>query len=219
MDWFRALTGECERSDLVVGEDMMGHAIQKLFAAALVVGALASPAQALPVLTFEFLGSGQVVGPTDEVTVRGRITNSGDPLSAFLGSDSVTLTPEIFNNYVPAFPPFLQGRPPVGPPTFTTELGTGESLDWTIAIFQPFPLTGNFGDPVPLGRYTLPAANIVSFYTIFAPDLVDIPFDTSAAADFFWDVVDDSSALPAPPTLLLMLAGLAILSRYRSRRA
>jgi len=179
--------------------------------------ALTQTSQALPVIEFEFLDSGQVVSPTDTVVMRGRVTNvSGEALTGAVGSGGITFVDPIFSQY---FDPF---NPPNFAPPGVISLDPGESLEWNIVNFVPFPITGNLGDPVALGPYTFFLTDITT--TFFVPaglNSFSVTAQKTNAADFTWTVVDEPiGAVPEPGTLALVglvFAGLAFRMRQKSR--
>src|SRR5690606_30015335 len=127
-----------------------------------------SEVRAITTLEFEFLDSGQTVAPTDQVVMRGRVTNTGDtPLLNALASGGVNLfihAPAIFSNYVET--PGGFGFGPIG----LFPLDPGESVDFTVATWSPWPIGGSAGDPVPLGDYEFPASAFIHItYTEFIP--------------------------------------------------
>lgn len=172
-----------------------------------------------PVLTFEWVGSGQIFAPTDSVEMKARVTNSGDmaliDANAFGNIVIFGNAPEVFDNYVE----FLSGGFAFGPPG-PFSIGTGESVEFTMATWDPFPITGNIGDPVPLGDYVVPNAAVVSLtYTTVNP-FVQNEVDVSQAGDFEW-TVSDTRPDPDPPVIptpTAALAGLALLGVCGLRR-
>ena len=179
-------------------------------------------AQAVPMLSFNFIGSGQTFSPTDEVLIQGKITNVGaEPLIDGLGGGSITIPPRIFNQYLDRFPPGISPAPSAITHGLFS-LDPGETLIYTVALYDPFPIDGNPGDPVDLGQYTLPLDNIIPKITIFDP-FMTLDVDTSGASDFVWTVTEDGQSgpgpgpnpIPEPSTMLLLGSGLAGLIGWR----
>ncbi len=174
--------------------------------------------QADIILDFEFIGSGQTFSPTDDVEIQGRITNNGDmALDQGIGFGGITIPDRIFNQYFEAFPPGIAFSPPG-----LVSLNPGESIDWRIALYQPFPITGNPGDPVDLGLYTLPITDdFLITFTVFNP-FRSILVNTSQAGDFIWNVVDgggvDPQPVPEPASILALACGLLGLAGWRWKR-
>jgi len=170
-----------------------------------------APAKAVPVLSLEFIDSGQTFAATDVVITSGRITNSGDPFSdgILLFTNVGPLPPgPLFDNYV--FTPIIPGL---------VTLGTGESLDLPLLQWDPWPITGNFGDPVADGTYTFPLALITLDMLVISP--FGFHPITNIGGDFVWMVGAASEPpgdeLPAPAPLALILVGLAALRFIRRR--
>lgn len=130
-----------------------------------------------------------------------------DPLNRPLILDSGA--PDVFNNYVEAFPPGLRFGP-----GGVFSIGTGDSVTFAIAVWQPWPLTGNPGDPVPEGQYVIHNAAFSAIaYSTFNP-FVQHPVDLSDAGDFTWTVFSD----PNGPTPIPLPAGLTLLGALTLRR-
>lgn len=190
-----------------------------LWAAALGLFALTSaPARAVPMLSFEYLGSGQVLSTTDTITVRGRITNTGDTAMPFSLRSSFTfrrMPQPAYDQYL-----WISGGFPTGPTNFVA-LDPGESLEWAITTLGPYPITGLRGDPVLPGEYYLETDGIVVTYAAIDPitfALTGERFTTTAApARFTWTVLAETASVPAPGMLLLLAGGLAALARARRR--
>ncbi|MEM7279881.1 MAG: PEP-CTERM sorting domain-containing protein [Pseudomonadota bacterium] len=178
---------------------------------------LAHPVYALPVLEFEFLGSGQTFTTEEIVPMRGRLTNVGDmAITGGVGFGSVTVPfPSLlFDQYVADFPPGLSPFPPG-----VINLGVNESLEWTLANWSPFPITGDPGDPVIAADYLFPIANITT--QIFVPagaNSVTYDVRQTNASDFQWTASDQPAPVPLPGTLALLLCGLSGLA-WRQRRS
>ena len=179
-------------------------------------------AQAVPILTFNFVGSGQTFSPTDDVLIQGQITNVGtEPLINGLGGGMITIPPRIFNQYLERFPPGVAPAPSVITHGLFS-LNPGENLIYTVAHYDPFPIGGSPGDSVELGQYILPIADITPQVRIFTP-FTTINVDTSGASDFGWTVTEDGQSgpgpgpnpIPEPSTMLLLGSGLAGLIGWR----
>ncbi len=169
----------------------------------------ASSAYAIPSLDFEFLDSGQIVGPTDTVVMRGRVTNVGtEALDGGNGQGTIFFSGDVFDQY---FDPF---NPPLSAPPGVTFLEPGESVDWIIVNFVPFPITGNLGDPVLLGDYVFPLANITtSFFVAAGVDSFTVVASQANAEDFRWQVVEEIPVqIPEPAPLTIFLGGLLFLA-------
>ena len=182
--------------------------------------ALTATSWATPMLSFNFIGSGQTFSQTDDVHIQGQITNVGtEPLLNGLGGGLITIQPRIFNQYFERFPPGVTPAPSVITHGLFS-LNPGENIIYTIAHYDPFPIGGNPGDPVELGQYILPIADITPQVTIFSP-FTTINVDTSGASDFVWTVTQDGqpgpgpSPVPEPSTMLLLGSGLAGLIGWR----
>lgn len=179
--------------------------------------ALTQASQALPIIEFEFVGSGQVVSPTDTVVMRGRVTNvSGEALVGAVGNGSLNFVDPIFSQY---FDPF---NPPNFAPPGVGSLAPGESIEWNIVNFVPFPITGNLGDPVALGLYTFFLSDITTaFFVPAGPNSFTVTAQKTNAADFTWTVVDQpTGSVPEPGTVALVglaFAGLVFGARRRTR--
>lgn len=175
----------------------------------------ASPAAAVPVLSFEFLGSGQVLSPTDQVTIRGRITNTGDsalPSSLRTSFTYLRMPEPVYSQYL-----WIAGGFPTGPQSFL-DLDPGESIEWIITTLGPFPIDGRRGDPVDPGDYFIAANGVQVTYSVLAPNGATTTerYSTSAApAPFTWTVVAQTASVPAPGALLLLAGGLAMVVRRR----
>ncbi len=170
---------------------------------------------AVPDLSFEFTNSGQIVSPTDSVTISARITNSGDAITnAFASLINIgPIPPMVFEQYIDTG---LPGVP------FSLTLGMGESVEFDLVTYVPFPIGGNPGDPVSTGVYTLPIAIIELAYTEIVIVGTDVQFIESAvdmqnASDFTWSVRDDSGSVPEPGTLAMLSLGLAVVGFMRRR--
>jgi hypothetical protein len=178
----------------------------------------ASPADATPVLSFEYTGSDQVVSTTNQVVVGGKITNTGD--TAFYGGQTLFnfLIPQpAYNQYS-----WISGAFPKGPSTFI-DLDPGESIDWTITTLGTWPITGRRGDPVPAGNYFLDVASLKITYAVWDPiaGLTNEKYAISAAPSrFTWTVVAQTVNVPEPGTMALLAGGLMAMAwkRRRSRR-
>ncbi|MEM7144302.1 MAG: PEP-CTERM sorting domain-containing protein [Verrucomicrobiota bacterium] len=168
------------------------------------------PASANVVLSFEWLDSGGVFQPTEDVPMRGRITNTGDmSLIDAVNFGTITIAgvaPEVFDNYVE----FLTGGFSFGPDTSPYTLPPSGSVDFTIATWRPFPITGSPGDPVPLGSYVVPNAALSNWVASTFNPFVQTPITTSGAGDFRWTVVPEPSS-----ALLLLLSGVGVFLRQK----
>jgi hypothetical protein len=165
-----------------------------------------------PILSFEYVGSGQIVSPTSLVVVQGRITNSGDSdIVSAMVYGSAGISQPAYNQYGWA----SGGYPKLGPTTFVN-LAAGASITWTIETFQTWPITGNRGDPVPAGTYFLTPGNFSTYYS-----LVTQPLDPatgqfpkilvqSATSNFEWTVTSNAS-VPEPESWALLGGGLIAL--------
>ncbi len=177
----------------------------------------AAQARAIPIIQFEFLGSGQVFSPTDAVAMRGRVTNvSADEslTSAVQSGGFINLSGlAIFDNYVERFPPGFQLAPPG-----VVNLAPGASLDWTIATWDPWPITGSPGDPVEPGTYVLPLDNFqVGFFVAAGQDSFSVIAREDNASAFEWRV-QRPAGVAAPGAAWLILSGLLALSVRRKNR-
>ncbi|MBA2588700.1 MAG: PEP-CTERM sorting domain-containing protein [Alphaproteobacteria bacterium] len=175
----------------------------------------ANPAGAAPVLSFSYTGSGQVVSPTSQVVVGGRITNTGD--TRFNGGQTLFtfLIPQ------PAYDQYswIVGAFPKGPSTFI-DLNPGQSIDWTITTLGTWPITGKRGDPVPAGDYFLDVASMKITYAVLDPilGLTNEKYAISAAPSrFTWTVVAPATSVPEPGTVAL-LAGCLMAMAWMRRR-
>lgn len=170
----------------------------------------ASAASAAPELSFQFLGSGQIHAPTDEIEIWGRITNSGgavldvampDTVDFWFGLPSATMDSYWYRS--DAWP-MAPDKP--------FSIGIGESLDWRVAILMPWPVTGNAGDPVPLGAYSVNPDGFSMRFDLKNPDdLLEIVASYPVAQPiepFVWTVVERGSSVPEPATLAMLLGGL-----------
>ncbi|MEM7221392.1 MAG: hypothetical protein AAF495_00330 [Pseudomonadota bacterium] len=164
---------------------------------------------AAPILEFEFLGSGQTFGPTDQVLIQARITNNGtDPLVDAIGFGGVTVPDQITDQYDDLFPPGINPTPP-GPDLLT--LNPGNSVTWDFALYDPFPDGGNQGDPVQPGTYIFPSENIFAQFLVFEPEFGFIPVNTQSAADFVWIVPGGPVAVVEPSSLGMFVISLLLL--------
>lgn len=170
------------------------------------------PAQATVSLTFEWVGSGGVFLPTEDVPMRGRITNTGDmSLIDAVNFGTITIggvAPEVFDNYVE----FLTGGFSFGPDPSPYSLPPSGSVEFTIATWRPFPITGSPGDPVPPGPYVVPNAALSGWVANTFSPFVATPIETSGAGDFTWRVVPEPSGV-----VLLLLGAFGVVMR-RNRR-
>jgi hypothetical protein len=176
-----------------------------------------------PILSFEYVGSGQIVSPTSLVVVQGRITNSGD-------SDLVSGTP--FGTWLmpqPAYNQYLYaagGFPKFGPANSGVNLAAGASITWTIATLQTYPITGSRGDPVPAGLYFLTPGAFSTYYSLVTQPLDPITHQfpripvQPATSNFEWTVTSNAS-VPEPESWALLGGGLIALLVFgnRTRRA
>lgn len=170
----------------------------------LLLGMLLPPfARALPILEFEFLASGQTLLPTESVYMRGRITNTGDTaLTGGVGQGSLIVpSPSTLSDmYVLGFPPGAAPFPPG-----VIELAPGGFIEWVIAHWVPYPLTGSPGDPVLTGEYIFPLTNIsTSIFVPNGPASETYTVLRTGASDFRWTVQDDVTVVPQPPAIFLL---------------
>lgn len=177
----------------------------------------ASPAQADPDLVFEWLDNNQVVSPTDSVLMRARVSNIGDmdliDANAFGNILIFGTAPEVFDNYVE----FLSGGFSFGP-AGPFSIGVGESVDFTFAQWDTFPITGDIGDPVPAGVYTVPQTALLDLHYTTLNPFTEHPVDFSQAGDFVWTVRDTPDMeIPTPAALPAGLIGFAALAMHRRR--
>lgn len=189
--------------------------IARISTTLLLLGLFLTPTvRAMPILEFEFLDSGRTYSPTDNVEMRGRITNTGEAgLLGGVGQGSLTipLATELGNQYIAGFPPGAAPFPPG-----VIDLAVGEVIEWTIANWVPFPLTGNLGDPVLEGDYVFPLLNIsTSIFVPAGPASFTVNVLQTRAADFEWRVLDESTAVSLPASFSLMAFGMLLLGRRR----
>ena len=171
-----------------------------------------------PILSFEYVGSGQIVSPTSLVMVQGRITNSGDSdiVSAMVYGTWLMPQPA-YNQYLYA----AGGFPKYGPATFV-DLAAGASITWTIATLQTYPITGSRGDPVLAGLYFLTPGAFSTYYSLVTQPLdpitgqyPNIPV-RPATSNFEWTVTSNAS-VPEPESWVLLGGGLIALLVFRKR--
>lgn len=161
---------------------------------------------AAPVLQFEYLNSGQTYSATDLVVIQGRITNIGDAdLINASPSGSFLLPQPAYDQYLWA----ADGFPQFGPSVVYLSLASGESVTWTIVKLEPYPITGNRGDPVPPGEYFMTPESYTLSYTAYGPDFNfndAVVFSVEPApSNFVWTVRDTGTeAVPEPGTWLLV---------------
>src|SRR5690606_14791037 len=118
----------------------------------------------------------------------------------------------IFSNYVET--PGGFGFGPIG----LFPLDPGESVDFTVATWSPWPIGGSAGDPVPLGAYEFPASAFIHItYTEFIP-FIPYSVDFSNAGSFVWHVTDGDEVIPEPMTAGLALISVGALSMVIRRR-
>jgi hypothetical protein len=172
-----------------------------------------------PILSFEYVGSGQIVSPTSLVVVQGRITNSG-------GSDIVSAM--VFGTFLIPQPAYDQyswavgAFPKYGPATIVN-LAAGDSITWAITTLQTWPNTpgGHRGDPVPAGLYFLnPGAFSIYYSLVTQIDPLTgqnprIPVQ-SATSNFEWTVTSNAS-IPEPESWALLGGGLVALLVFGKR--
>ena len=181
------------------------------------VVSLSQASHAIPVIEFEFLGSGQVVSPTDTVEMRGRVTNvSNEALVGSVGGGNINFVEPIFSQY---FDPF---NPPNFAPPGVIGLAPGESIEWLIVNFVPYPITGSLGDPVQLGLYTFFLTDITTtFFVPAGPDSFTVTAQKTNASDFTWTVVEEPiGSVPEPSTLAILgfaVAGLGLAIRRKTK--
>jgi hypothetical protein len=177
----------------------------------------ASPAGAAPILSFSYTGSGQVVSPTSQVVVGGRITNTGD--TGFYGAQTLFtfLIPQpAYNQYS-----WIVGAFPKGPSTFI-DLDPGESIDWTITTLGTWPISGKRGDPVPVGNYFLDIASMNITYAVWDPILgpTNEKYAISPAPSrFTWTVAATTTDVPEPGTVALLAGSLIAMAWMRRRQS
>ena len=105
----------------------------KLLVSVLVLPVLlmSGTARALPVLKFEWVGSGQTVLPTDPVLVQGRYTNIGD-MALVDGIAGGLYTP--FLNAPKIFANYVEDTVRFAPPGLVN-LAVGASVTWDIFTY------------------------------------------------------------------------------------
>lgn len=159
-----------------------------------------------PILTFEYVGSGQIVSPTSLVVVQGRIANIGDSdIVSAMVYGSFLIPQPAYNQYSWALGAF----PKLGPTTIVN-LAAGESITWTITTLQTWPNTpgGHRGDPVPAGTYFLNPGAISTYFSLVTQ--IDpltgqnprIPVQP-ATSNFEWTVTSNAS-VPEPESWALL---------------
>jgi hypothetical protein len=170
-----------------------------------------------PILTFEYVGSGQIVSPTSLVVVQGRIANIGDSdIVSAMVYGSFLIPQPAYNQYSWALGAF----PKLGPTTIVN-LAAGESITWTITTLQTWPITGHRGDPVPAGTYFLNPGAISTYFSLVTQ--IDpltgqnprIPVQP-ATSNFEWTVTSNAS-VPEPESWALLGGGLAALLAFGNR--
>ena len=154
-----------------------------------------------PILTFEYVGSGQIVSPTSLVVVQGRIANIGDSglVSGMLGG-SFLLPQPVYDQYSWASWAFTKlGPAPV------MDLAAGDSITWTITTLQTWPYPGPRGAPVPAWTYFLDPGTISTFFYQADPVTYSLTkiLVQPATSNFEWTVTSDVS-VPEPESWALL---------------
>lgn len=167
----------------------------------MIFGVLSGLSSAAPIVTGSILNNGQIVGPTDPVTIRVRIENSGDmPFNLpGPGASGSFATPNnydgfSFPNSIPMFPNFV-----------VSPLGAGASIDFD--FFTLFPVIGGAAP----GQYVTSGI----LYLIYDDNLGNteqVNFEPAR-----WTVAGNS--VPEPASLALIVLGLAGLGFSRRKRA
>jgi hypothetical protein len=167
-----------------------------------------------PILTFEYVGSGQIVSPTSLVVVQGRITNSGDSdLVSGMLSGKFKIPQPAYDQYSWLLGTFVNlGPAPV------MDLAAGDSITWTILTLQTWPYPAPRGGPVPAGTYFLDPGAISTTFSQFDP--VTYSFTKilvqPATSNFEWTVTSDAG-VPEPASWALLGGGLIALLVFGNR--
>ena len=177
-----------------VGELTVTYRMQAMILGA-ALAVFASTANATLVLDFSVLNPIQTVGPTDAVTINGRITNDviSDENATASNYDGVQITEAINFPYTFGFGPSVVAN------FAGLDLAPGQSFDFVYGVFSPFM------PPVPVGTYV---GGPVQFFYHDAP----MQFLASNVDSFTSKVV----SVPEPATIALL--GIAIAGLGFSRR-
>lgn len=166
----------------------------------------------MPIIQLDWVNSGQTLSPTDQIVVQTRITNIGDSdlIDASVGGSFLIPQPA-YDQYLWT----LSGFPSFPGPL---SLSVGESYTWNFTTLETYPITGDRGDPVPLGEYFLDTDSLT---LTFSPNFGLNPEGTFSAlapeSRFVWTVTDAAS-VPEPALGIPAGVGFLTLSLYSRMR-